>query len=168
MTQLRRRIIGPAIAVAVLGASLLAAGCGTSAPGLAHTLSAVTSTTTIDPQVGETFGPAPSGATPALTPQQAWASGTQADASDEASDSSSAIPANVTPQLGVLTLPLGPAGPDGAEIYSAQDELVYGYSWPSCPASTNPNMQTLPANPCIEWEFIDANTGQEIDDTWQQ
>jgi hypothetical protein len=143
---------------------LLAAGCGTPVPARAYTASAVTATITVDPQVGETFAPAPADAAPALTAQQAWANYTQVDTSY----SDSAIPSNVTVQLGLLTLPLGPEGPGGAKAYTAQNQLVYGYSWHNCPASRNPNMQTLPPNPCIEWNFLDASTGRQIDETWQQ
>jgi hypothetical protein len=27
--------------------------------------------------------------------------------------------------------------------------------------------QTLPANPCVEWNFLDANSGSQIDGTWK-
>jgi hypothetical protein len=143
---------------------VLTAGCGAPAPVRAHVASAVPATITIDPQVGETFAPAPSSAAPAMTAQQAWAAYTQVNTSY----SDSAIPSTVTVQLGLLTLPLGSTGPGGSEAYAAQNELVYGYSWHSCPASRNPNVQTLPPNPCIEWNFLDANTGRQIDETWQQ
>ncbi|HEY7146099.1 MAG TPA: hypothetical protein VH637_17815 [Streptosporangiaceae bacterium] len=164
MTHFTRRIMVPVITIAVLGAGLLLAGCGAPAALHARSVSAVTSTITIDPGVGETFGAAPPDAAPTLTPQQAWAAGAQNDSGDV----SAAIPPDVTMQLGVLTLPIGPTGPEGAETYAAQDELAYGFSWSNCPVSRNPDMQALPDNPCIEWEFIDANTGQQIDDTWQQ
>jgi hypothetical protein len=70
--------------------------------------------------------------------------------------SGTTIPSNVTVQLGLLTLPAGPANADTSGLvtsngtaYTALNELAYGYSWHSCPMSTLPNA-TLPPNPCIE------------------
>jgi hypothetical protein len=137
-------------------------------PARANAVSSVTSTITINSQIGMTFAPAPPGAVPALTAEQAWAQ----EAGVEGS-SGTTIPSNVTVQLGLLTLPAGPANSDTSGLvtsngtaYTALNELAYGYSWHSCPMSTLPNA-TLPPNPCIEWEFLDANTGHLIDDTWQ-
>jgi hypothetical protein len=143
------------------GTGLLAAGCGT----LPHagTAAAVTAIITIDPAIGETFAPAPAAAKPALTAQQAWAKYTHVDKSYR----SAAIPSNVTAHLGLLTLPLGPSGPGGSEAYTAHNELVYGYSWHSCPVSRNPRVKKLPPNPCIEWNFLNASTGRQIEETWQ-
>lgn len=155
-------VITRAIALGMAGTGLLAAGCGT--PPHAHTAAAVTATITIDPATGETFAPPPASAKPALTAQQAWAKYTQADRSYR----SPAIPANMTAHLGLLTLPLGPSGPGGSEAYTAHNELVYGYSWHSCPVSRNPRVKKLPPNPCTEWNFLNASTGQQIDQTWQQ
>jgi hypothetical protein len=164
MAPVGKLIITGALAAGVLTAGLLAAGCGTPARVRAHAAPALTATITIDPHIGETFAPAPAGARPALTAQQAWAKYTQADNGYERG---SAIPANVTAHLGLLTLPIGPVGPGGSEAYTARKELVYGYSWHQCPASRNPDVQELPPNPCIEWNFLNANTGHQIDETWQ-
>ena len=142
-------VVTTAIALGIAGTGLLAAGCGTLAR--AHTVSTVTVTITIDPAIGETFAPAPAGAEPALTAQQAWAKYTHVDRSYR----NPAIPSDVTTHLGLLTLP-----------YTAHNELVYGYSWHSCPASRNPRVKKLPSNPCIEWNFLNASTGQQIDETW--
>ena len=153
--------ITTAIALGAAGTGLLAAGCGTLPR--AHTASAVTVPITIDPTIGETFAPAPAGDKPALTAQQAWATYTHVDRSYH----NSAIPSNVTAHLGLLTLPLGPSGPGGSESYTAHDELVYGYSWHNCPVSRNPRVKKLPPNLCTEWNFLNANTGHQIDETWQ-
>jgi len=51
--------------------------------------------------------------------------------------------------------------------YAALNDVVYGHSWHACPASRNPHMATLPANPCIEWSFLDANSCAQIYDTFQ-
>jgi hypothetical protein len=151
------------VALAVLGVSLLLAGCGSRQLGRPVTTPAVTSTITIDPELGETFAPPAASAAPAMTAQQAWAAYTQVNTSY----STPAIPSEVTVQLGLFTLPLGPSGPNGTEAYTAHDELAYGFSWHSCPVSRNPNEKTFPANPCVEWNFLDANTGHQIQEGWQ-
>ena len=130
---------------------------------VAQSVSTVTGTIIIDPTIGEIFAPAPASARPALTAEQAWARYTRVDRSYRRS----AIPSNMTAHLGLLTLPLGPSGPGGSEAYTAHNELVYGYSWHNCPVSRNPRVKKLPSNPCIEWNFLNANTGQQIEETWQ-
>jgi hypothetical protein len=83
-------------------------------------------------------------------------------------DEHTAIPSFVRVQLGLLTLPIGPTGPGGAEAYTAHNELVYGYSAPSGCMSTNPRI-LFPANArCLRWDFLNANTGNQIDSTWQK
>jgi len=123
----------------------------------------VTSTITIAPDIGEILAPAPSSAKPALTAQQAWAEYT----SHHADYRKATIPSDVTARLGLLTLPIGPTGPGGSETYTARNRLVYGFSWHSCPVSMNPRVRKLPRNPCVQWNFLDASTGHQIDDTWQ-
>ncbi len=119
----------------------------------------VATTITIDPTVGETFSPPPSSAQPAESAQQAWAAYAQ-----QLGSSATTIPGTVTVQLGQLTLPVGPRGPNNSEVYTADNELAYGYSWAS------PCLSTLadspPAN-CTEWLFLDANSGNQIDNAWQ-
>src|SRR5712692_9229466 len=159
MTPLGKLVIG-VIAPGILGVCLLVAGCGTPARVRARDAPAVTATITIDPTIGETFAPAPAGARPALTAQQAWAKYTQVNTSYR----HPAIPSNVTAHLGLLTLP---TGPNGTGPYTVHNELVYGYSWHRCPVSMNPRVKKLPPNPCIEWNFLNANTGRQIEETWQ-
>jgi hypothetical protein len=141
--------------------ALLAAGC--SRPATAHSVEAVTSTITIAPDIGEVLAPAPASAKPALTAQQAWAEQTH----HHVNYRKATIPSNITVHLGLLTLPIGPSGPGGAETYTAHNQLVYGFSWHSCPVSMNPKVRKLPRNPCIQWDFLNANTGHQIDETWQ-
>src|SRR6266542_2207708 len=112
----------------------------------AATVSTVTSTITINSQIGMTFAPSPAGAAPALTAEQAWA---QEEAAEGSSDTT--IPSDVTVQLGLLTLPVGPANADTSGLvtsngtaYTALNELANGYSWHSCPMSTLPNATALP------------------------
>lgn len=52
-----------------------------------------------------------------------------------ASYRTAAIPRNVSGRLGLLTFPIGPAGPGGTEAYLAHNELGYGYRWHNCPYS---------------------------------
>lgn len=145
---------------ALLAAGLLLTACGATR---ARPAADLPRTITIDPHVGETFAPPPADASPRLSAQQAWAAYTKVDTSYTSPE----IPSNVSVRLGLLTLPLGPSGPNGAEAYTAHDELVYGFSWHNCPVSRNPRVRKLPPNPCREWNFLDARTAKQIDETWQ-
>ena len=115
----------------------------------------------IDPGVGETFSPAPASASPAMTAEQAWLAWTERNASDRTT-----IPPDVTVQLGLLTLPIGHSGPDGAMEYQAHDRMVWGYQAPYCGPALNPYAPP-PDPPCTRWIFLDADTGEEVDVTWQ-
>jgi len=172
-----RRVSPLAIAGVLLATAIVLTACGTvtsagqsrdvrsqSGRSVTATAAAVTRVIVIDPQAGEKFTPPFAKASPALTPQAAWGKFMRRISSPK----SLRIPANVSVQLGLLTLPIGPIGRHGAEKYAARNELVYGYSWHSCPVSMNPNHPKLSASPCIEWNFLDANTGRQIDLTWQQ
>jgi hypothetical protein len=165
----------------VLGVSaavIAVAGCGTTRAGdlqrpegAAARAAPAWRTITIDPQVGETFAPAPASAAPKLTAQQAWARYARENGSDHA-----AIPSVVHVRLGLLTLPVGPANAPGTsnltisngEAYTALNELAYGYSSPSGCVSMNPWVLFPPDARCIEWDFLNANTGTQIDSTWQK
>lgn len=124
-------------------------------------------TITIDPQTGLTFAAAPSSAAPRLTAQQAWARFTR---------HKSPIPSDVHAHLGLLTSPVGPATAPGTshlvkargEAYTALNELVYGYSSSSGCVTMNPRLLPPPDARCIFWEFLDANTGQQIEGTYQK
>lgn len=170
MTPARKRVIAGAVILGMLGAGLFLARLSRTPARAATTNGTVTATITIDPTVGEIFAPPPPAAQPSMTAQDAWAQYAALNGS-----SVTTIPSNVTVQLGLLTLPVGSAAaPDtsgltisNGEAYTALNELAYGYSWHSCPASTL-NSSPPPNNPCIEWLFLDASTGQQIDETWQQ
>ena len=154
----------------VLGVSVVliaVVGCGTTRSADRHLSASAAAasgrrTITIDPHVGETFAPAPASAAPQLTAQQAWARYTRRTGDDH-----TAIPSFVRVQLGLLTLPIGPTGPGGSEAYTAHNELAYGYSSPSGCLSMNPRVLFPPGAHCIRWDFLDANTGKQIDSTWQ-
>jgi hypothetical protein len=132
----------------------------------------------INSSTGETFAPA-SSETPAVTAAQAWA----AFAHGGSNQLSKAIPAGTTVQLGLVTLPVGPADAPGAarlthsdgEAYTALKELAWGFSWKQCgpvvvpvrlPGSS-PAPVPKPSD-CTEWLFLDAKNGKQIDLTWQQ
>jgi len=160
MALRRKRLITGAAVLGVLVTGFILARLPKTPVRAATVMSAVTTTVTIDPSVGETFAPAPSSSAPSMSAQKAWARYARLNGS-----SVTAIPSSVTVQLGRLTLPVGP-GPDNSVSYTAYNQLAYGFSWHSCPVSMlNP---PSPDNPCIEWLFLDANTGQQIDETWQQ
>lgn len=151
------------LGVAGLGVAAMAvAGCATARPAGAHRsagdvagAAVVRKTITIDPQVGETFAPAPRSARPRLTARQAWARYTH----------DTVLPSSINAQLGLLTLPTGPGG---TGPYTAHNELTYGYSsTPSGCVTMNPRVIFPPSARCIMWQFLDANTGREIDSTWQ-
>jgi hypothetical protein len=161
MRQRRTYVIVAALALAALAG---VSGCGRA--GSSHAVIAratpVSATITIDPAINETFAPPPANAAPGITAQQAWAQWENAGGSTNTS-----IPSNTTVQLGLLTLPVGPDC--GAEcengnivqngmVYSALNQLAYGYSSSVCPAGSS-----LPAVQCTRWIFLDANTGKMID-----
>jgi hypothetical protein len=128
-------------------------------------------TITIDPQVGDTFAPAPASATPKLTAQQAWARYMR-----HIGNARVVIPSTVHVQLGLFTLPVGPATAPGTshltkvngEAYTAYNELAYGYSSPSGCVTLNPRLMAPPGARCLYWDFLDANTGLQIDSTYQK
>jgi len=142
----------------------------------AVTVSPVTATIVVNAASGSTFAPAPTGASPALTAEQAWT-----DYVNVAGGSTS-IPSAANIQLGLVTWPSGPADAPsaGSETISdgvahlALNELAYGYSEPSpCPPRYNmpapgeSSAASSSSGSCIDWLFVDANTGQQIMETWQ-
>ena len=142
----------------------------------AVTVSPVTNTVVVNVASGSTFAPAPTGASPALTAEQAWA-----DYVNVAGGSTS-IPSAANIQLGLVTWPSGPADAPSADsetisngvAYLALNELAYGYSEPSpCPPQNNiaapgeSSAASSSSGSCIDWLFVDANTGQQIMETWQ-
>lgn len=123
----------------------------------------MTASVIIDPQVGEVSEPAPATAAQGLTAGQAWAhyASLQGGHTTE-------VPGGVTVEMGLLTPPIGPHGPNGAVAYTAYRRLAYGYASHACPKSRNSRVTSLPANPCVYWDFLDADTGRQIDSTFQQ
>ncbi len=149
-----------------IGVALIAVvGCGTARPADRQGSTAgeprARTVITIDPEVRETFAPAPASAAPKLTAPQAWARYAARHGS-----SVTTIPSGVRARLGLLTLPIGPQ-PDGVTAYTAHGDLAYGYSWPSGCLSTLPGAVPLGAR-CLSWTFLNANTGRLIDQTWQK
>ncbi len=162
MGSLKRHGFSGAVAMSVLITGALA-GCGTrqESATLAHSDTAL-----VKLGGGAKFTPAPPSAKPTLTARQAWASYTKVNTSYR----NAAIPRNVSVHLGLLTLPIGPAGPGGTEKYLAHNLFVYGYSWHRCPeipTAPGSGPVSVPPNPCIEWNFLNAKTGHQIVQTWQ-
>ena len=135
----------------------------------AVTASAVQTTITINPDNGETFAPPPVKASPPLTEQQAWAQFIQ-HSTDGAGGT--AIPSDVTAQLGLFTLPVVPSSEcdndcsnliiQNGMAYTALNQLAYGYSWPGGKCGGSNPVNPAPPVPCTEWLFVDANTGHMI------
>lgn len=164
----KRRALQLKLSLLMLSFVALAA-CGSLKPAQSRAANGsravhrVTVTIRINSEIGDTFAPPPVAASPKLTAQQAWAAYTKVNRSYR----TSVIPSNMTVHIGLFTLPLGPSGPGGAEAYAVHNQLVYGFSWHRCPISTNPRVKKLPPNPCIEWNFLSANTGRQLLQTWQ-
>ena len=174
----RRRVL----ACISAGCAVLAGGFfavqAVLAPAQAVKVSSLTTTITVNPSVGITFSPAPPDAAPALTGAQAWTLYANAQGWP------TTVPSNVTVQLGLVTVPVGPAGSPGTGnlvtvnnvAYMAYDQLAYGYSsQTSCPAhydaagaASPPPTPTSSPGACIDWSFVDAKTGTQIVETWQE
>lgn len=114
----------------------------------------------IDSSIPETFVPASATATAGIGADAAWQAYAQLNGS-----SVRVPPSDVAVELGYLTLPVGAGDP---KAYTANDELVWSFHWQSCPPSTGLSPSPPPQTQCVEWLFLDASTGAEIDDTWQQ
>jgi hypothetical protein len=172
----RRTLIYLSVAVVMLVVGVFVAR-STLTSARAVTVSPVPALITVNTAIGITFGPAPDGASPALSGAQAWSQYA------ELQGWSTAIPSDVTVQLGLVTVPVGPASaPDTGSLikvnntaYMAYNELAYGYSSPAaCPQGDSLAERSLPPTPspsptssCIDWSFVDANTGKQIVETWQ-
>jgi hypothetical protein len=162
-SQTRFIIIG-AVVIAALAAGFITTRTqptpvGAETAAKTETAAGVTPlATTIAINSGQTFAPAPApvSAAPTMTAQQAWSQWAQ-----QVGSSNTTIPSDVTVRLGLFTRPLNASGP-------SQNELAYGYSSHGCPVLLNPRATLPPSNPCIEWTFLDANSGALIDWTWQQ
>src|SRR5215469_11742055 len=107
--------------------------------------------------IHETFAPPPATAMPTMSAREAL---------DAFERRYVPIPDEVTAQLGLFTLPVGPdCGFEcehgnivrGDMVYSSLNKLVWGFSSRVCPAgSDRPEWQ------CTQWDFIDANTGEYV------
>jgi hypothetical protein len=110
----------------------------------------VTATITIA-GLGATWAPPPLGAAPAMTAAQAWL---------QWSHQGEGVPPTV--QLGLITQPIGPCGPNCGGLvqngiaYRALKLLAYGYYWTSCEPGTTSDTS------CRNWIFLDANTGKVV------
>jgi hypothetical protein len=169
MRHRRTFILIGAIGLAVLMTGLFVARATLGRAG-SVTASPVTAKMTINAELQQTFAPptASAAAAPALTAEEAYAQFMQ-----HAGAANTTIPSGTTVQLGLFTDPVGPdCGPECSNLtvqngtaYTALNQLAYGYSWHACPVSVGGG--SVPPNPCIEWLFLDANTGKQIIITWQ-
>lgn len=157
------------LTAAIVVPLILLAGGGAASGGPhqlpAHALArsaTVRTTITINPQIGQTFAPAPASAAPELTAQQAWARFMRHLGAH------TAIPPGIRVHLGLYTLPAGSRGPGGTETYIDHDQLAYGYSSPSRCETLNPRLLPPPNARCIFWTFLNANTGSQIVSTYQK
>lgn len=159
MRHRKTLIVAGAIGLVALASGFLA--LTRIGPAQAIRTTAVPAAITVDPDVGETFAPPPADAAPALTAAQAYSQWQQ-----QVGVADAGVPADATVQLGLLTLPVGPdCGAECSNLtikdgiaYTALNELMYGYATPCSPEATS----SAPG-PCLDWTFLDASTGMEID-----
>jgi hypothetical protein len=136
---------------------------GTSAGQPAARPAKLPATITIDPNIGETFAPAPQDAAPKLTAQQAFAQ--QRHRNGRAVIP---IPPGVTVRLGLLTILAGRTNPHTGQVvtkdgiaYAALNELAWGYSWHWCPMSRNPLRPGRVRGPCTRWTSWTPTLGEK-------
>jgi hypothetical protein len=141
-----------AVAAAVGGAVAVTSGSTASRSDRSGTRASVEATpVTIDRGTSEVFSP-PSAATdqdPSLTSRQAWDEFTAS-----AGSKGVPMPSDMTVKLGSLT-----------QTDHAANTLTYGFSEP--PARCPGLMTHSPQATCVHWTFVDADTGQLIDRTYQ-
>jgi len=158
------RLRGPLVVTSALGLAVLAVSLvavWTSIDRLKDIRALAVKTTitlaTLQPGLHETFAPPPADAVPTMTAREAL---------DNFERRYVPIPDDVTVQLGLFTLPVGPdCGPEceyhnivrGDLVYSWLNKLVWGFSSRVCPAGSD-----RPAWQCTQWDFIDANTGEYV------
>ena len=151
MSARAKGLIGGLLSLALIAAILAGWHVAIKEGSQGEATAAVASSIDIDASVGEVFSPPPlNHQQPTMSASDAWLSYARLNGSPETS-----MPSEVTVQLGLLTLPP-----------QADNELAYGYSWTSCPVPMTPGSPT--GTLCREWLFLDANTGRQIDDTWQR
>jgi len=160
--------------IAIIGLSTLATVAAGLFAGIRASRSparptTVTEAITIDPNIGQTFAPAPTDAAPKLTARQAFARHRQLNGRD-----AMPIPQGVTVKLGLLTILAGPTNPRTGTVvtrngvaYAALNELAWGYRWQWCPMSKSPAAPGRARCACTRWAFLNAGTGREIAETWQ-
>lgn len=150
-----------AVSAGWVAASPVPGGTGSGWPVIRGT--PVRRTIVIDAQVGETFASPPAWAKPKLDGVQAW---DRSFLGGSRNGKPRPIPADVSYQLGMLTVPP-----------SVTDLLAWGYSSPPGPClaigiprvAGQPAPSPAPSAPkrCIEWTFIDASHPGNNFGTWQ-
>jgi len=72
------------------------------------------------------------------------------------------LPADATSFFGIYTAAVG----DGT--FRFHDRLAWGYTWHRCVQSQAPFASAPTPAFCKQWLFLDANTGQMLEATWQK
>lgn len=147
--------LGTAGGAVVIGCALTSAQAGASAPfsGTPVTALSGASPVTIDASAREVFTPGSVDAASSETPADAYGQWS-------ALTKDTGLPSDATVTSGTLTLP-----------YHAKDRPVYAYSWHQCRtiigAAVKPGSipRTTPIL-CTHWLFLDAATGDGVDETW--
>jgi hypothetical protein len=125
----------------------------------------VAATLKVDQGLGETFAPpdqSSDGATPSLSADQAWATYASANGSTD-----TVVPADLSVELGAVSLPSDNLGPQSGWTYQVRNQLAYGYQ--TAPQWCAPAIASAGSTPtrfrCTRWVFIDANSGRLINMT---
>jgi hypothetical protein len=120
------------------------------------------SVVTLEPTIHDTFAPIAVEST-AISALGAWE---QYVAAQGDGQSATSLPADITTQLGLLTVPSSSNGPQADWTYTVQNRLVWAYSSPSGCLTTMPG--ATPSGACRQWIFLDANTGGFVFGTFQR
>jgi hypothetical protein len=113
----------------------------------------------ISPDIGESFQP--------VTPVPVQESAENAWDQFQRQDSGTAIPGNISSQLGYLSVPLSTATPEPSETGGISNDLVWGFSFQSQCVSTLPT--STPSNQsCVRWVFLSAEDGSFVFSSFQK
>jgi hypothetical protein len=155
---------GTAVVVLAVGGAVL--GAQMSNDGTSNKIAALApladgGTVTIDSDIGETFTPQPGNAAAApMSAQGAY----------HAFSGRTTIPAGITYQFGTLTLPVNARNSHAPTEYTYRDRPVWAFSYAACESgfgSTRDGQTAAPEFCGTEWNFLDAASGKQLDQTVQ-
>jgi hypothetical protein len=92
---------------------------------------------------------------------QAKLTSSEAVAAFEVVDAEFTLPTDSISQLGYYTAAVG----DGT--YRFKDQLAWGYRWHQCAVAAH-EVSADTYMPCTAWLFLDANSGEMLELTWQR